>query len=261
MGNCVLMHATKVQPDPQKFKALPKSIDYAFCRDDETDAFYIFTFNSGGKYRLMFDRFPPRDIPDDLPVATDSLNVVYEALRKAGLHHSFYCWFVNLNTLLSQAQGNSVCSIVSDDEGVDFACISTCGRLDRLRFGARDLEILYAGGGVEIQPLRYRYYDEGEEFEDTDVELTDLGYLNDPARNIRVLPRNKDHSDLMYLIVSEELEMFLSAPKPPPDLENMDLEELHARLFDRLYDRLYKRIQTSLESRNPERKPWWKFWK
>jgi hypothetical protein len=241
MGNWVLMHATKVQPDPDKFKALPKSIACAFCRDDETDAFYIFTFNADGKDRLMFDWFPPRDIPDDLPVAPESLNVVYEALRKVELDHSFYRWFVNLNILLSQIHGNSVCSIIADDDLVDFACISTCGRLDRLRFEAGDLEILYAGGGVEIQPLRYRYFDEGEEFEDTDAELTDLGYLNDPARNIRVLPRNKDHSDLMYLIVSAELAMFLSAPKPPPDQENMDLEELHQRLFDRLCDRLYDR--------------------
>jgi len=245
------MHATKIRPDPDKFKALPKSIACASCHDDETGAFYIFT-EAARKDDWLFGSMPPEDIPLDLPVGLEPLNVLYEALPKV-FDRSFERRFVNLNLLLSQIDGNTVCSLLSDDDSLDFACISTCGRLDRLRFEAGDLEILYSDGGVVIQPLRYRYYDEGEEFEDTDVELTDLGYLNDSARNICVLPRNKDHCNLMRLIVSEELAMFLSVPKSPLDLGSFDIVDL--------LHRIGPLIEAFPKRQNPERKPWWKVWR
>src|SRR5687768_15342725 len=135
MGSFVVLHATKVRPDPNKFKALPKKLDCAFYSDDETGAFYIDTFVAGKKKEWPSAwTIYTKDIPLDLPVALEPLNVVYGALSKKGFSHdySFERGFINLNLLLSQIHGHSVCSICGDDDTLDLACISTCGRLDRL---------------------------------------------------------------------------------------------------------------------------------
>lgn len=246
MGFYVAAHVFTSAPDLAKLEALPGHVAWAVYRDEDARTWFLDAFEPGKKHEWPFTSMPhSKSLPRDLPESLSQLSRVYAGLRKARIADSFDIAFLNLNLLLSKTLQLPVSSVCSDDDGLDFACVSHNGILQRLRCECSDVEIVFRDGKVEIQPVR---------IQDDDFDLTDLTDLHDPASGISVLERNKDHSSLLHLIAGQELSAFLGTSTPPLGLGRFDGVELPPI-------KVAASTQPSAEPvRGMPAKPWWKFW-
>jgi hypothetical protein len=92
---------------------------------------------------------------------------------RARLANGFKRGFLNANLFISKILQRPVCSFYSDDDSLDFACVSDNGVLQRVRCQCGDLEIVYQNGRVTIQPLQL-------EIDEDEGDLTHFSHLHDP---------------------------------------------------------------------------------
>lgn len=247
MGYLIAAHVTKSEPDLAQLETLPTNLAWAVYRDDDASAWYVDTFVTGEKHEWPFTYVPDcKDLPRDLPDNLGQLSRVYAALKVARLADSFDRTLLNLNLLLSSTLKIPVLSFCSDDDGLDFACMSQGGTLLRLHCECGDISITYREGKIEIQPLRFD--------NDDDMELTDLTDLHDPANGIFVLDRDKNHTGRLHFIASEEVLSFLGTSSPPLGLGCFDGIEMPPI-------KIAMSAQSSANAQSKSQiKPWWRFW-
>lgn len=250
MGYLIVAHVTKQAPDTAKLAAaLPSSIAWSLHRDDEANAFYIDTYKAGRAQEWPFTSMPPtKDISLEFAPDLASLQAVYRALEEAQLANAFKRGLLNMNLALSKALQLPVCSLCSDDEGLDFVCISESGRLQRLRCECGDLDIVYEPGKVTIQPL----------LQEEEDDLTDMSDLHDPLTGIQVLDRNVTQTPLLHFVASTEVTAFLGVKQAPLGLGSFDGMESPPR-----------KVAGSAPAPAPtpppaplaeQKKAWWKLW-
>ena len=216
MGYFVTAHVTRTAPDVARLKMLPPGLAWAVYRDQDVPAWYLDTFKVGLKQQWPFTSTPlTRDFPLDLPDDLRALTRVHAALQSTRLSNGFKRGFLNANLFISTIQQRPVCSFYSDDDGLDFACVSDNGVLQRLRCECGDLEIVYQNGRVTIQPLQL-------EIEDDEGDLTDFRQLHDPEAGVAVMERNKEQSILLHFVAGSELATFLDIPTAPLGLGSFD---------------------------------------
>jgi hypothetical protein len=251
MGCLVVAHATKTMPDALQLASLPSSIGWAVYHDAEADAFFIDTFRSGRNRDWPFTSMPPsKELPLDFVQGLEPLAAIYKAIQDAGLANSFNRAFLNLNLALSKSLQMPVCSFCSDDDGLDFACVSDDGRLTRLRCECGDLHVAFEQGEVAIQPLL---------IEDDVGDSADLSYLHDPTKGIRFLERKLEQSSDLHAISAAEVMAFLRLDKPPLGLTSFDgMESPPTKIAE-------STASLPIESKPKEpipaaQSPWWKFW-
>ena len=223
MGYLVAAHVTRTVPDVARLKMLPPGLAWAVYRDEDVPAWYLDTFKADRKKKWTFaSPTLTRDFPLDLPDDLQSLTRVYAALQSARLANGFKRGFINANLFISKILQRPVCSFYSDDDGLDFACVSDNGVLQRLRCECGDLEIVYQNGRVTIQPFQ-------PEVDETN--LTDLSQLHDPEAGVAVMERNKEQSTLLHFVAGSELAAFLDIPTAPLGLGNFDgLEKMPLKI-------------------------------
>ncbi len=223
MGYLVAAHVTRTAPDVARLKMLPPGLAWAVYRDEDVPAWYLDTFKADRKKKWTFaSPTLTRDFPLDLPDDLQSLTRVYAALQSARLANGFKRGFINANLFISKILQRPVCSFYSDDDGLDFACVSDNGVLQRLRCECGDLEIVYQNGRVTIQPFQ-------PEVDETN--LTDLSQLHDPEAGVAVMERNKEQSTLLHFVAGSELAAFLDIPTAPLGLGNFDgLEKMPLKI-------------------------------
>jgi hypothetical protein len=185
---------------------------------------------------------PIKDVPLELPQELAALSRIYKVLKDAQLADYFKRAFLNVNLALSKSLQLHVCSFCTDDDGLDFVCVSSNGELQRLRCVCGDLDITYELGTVMIQPLLI-----------DGVEGTDASGLHDPENGIHVLSRNITPSSLLHAVASAETTRFLQAESPPLGLGS----------FDGLDVAPVKIAGSKIASLKPEvvaQKTWWRRW-
>jgi hypothetical protein len=156
MGNLVVGHAVRGEPLAEALDRLPPSVECVAYRDATTGAVLIDVFAGDHRPVLAFSRLPRLpSLAEELPAELAPLNALYEALLRQRRADPFRRRFVHLNLLLSRVLDMRVFSFVSDDDGLDLACSSLAGRLDRLRFATDAVELLWDQAQVAIQPLRF----------------------------------------------------------------------------------------------------------
>jgi hypothetical protein len=212
-------------------------------RNDDASVWYMDTYKAERKQEWPFTSMAPiKDFPLELPDELVALTRVYATLKNK---NNFKRGFVNINLFISKTLQQQVCSFCSDDDGLDFVCISQNGVLQRLRCECDDIEITYENRSVTIQPLQP---------EVDDNNLTDLSQLHDPDAGISVMERNKAQSPHLHPLASLELTAFLGTTTAPLGLGS----------FDGLATAPFKVASSkssaidALPSTNV--KPWWKFW-
>ncbi len=223
MGYLVAAHVTRTAPDVARLKMLPPGLAWAVYRDEDVPAWYLDTFKADRKKKWTFaSPTLTRDFPLDLPDDLQSLTRVYAALQSARLANGFKRGFINANLFISKILQRPVCSFYSDDDGLDFACVSDNGVLQRLRCECGDLEIVYQNGRVTIQPFQ-------PEVDETN--LTDLSQLHDPEAGVAVMERNKEQSTLLHFVAGSELAAFLDIPTAPLGVGSFDgLEKMPLKI-------------------------------
>ena len=216
MGYLVAAHVTRTAPDVARLKMFPPGLAWAVYRDQDVPAWYLDTFKAGLKQKWPFTSTPlTKDFQLDLPDDLGALTRVHAALQSARLSNGFKRVFLNANLFISKILQRPVCSFYSDDDGLDFACVSDNGVLQRLRCECGDLEIVYQNGKLTIQPLQL-------EIEDDEGDLTDFRQLHDPEAGIAVMERNKEQSTLLHFVAGSELATFLDIPTAPLGLGSFD---------------------------------------
>ncbi len=225
MGYLVAAHVTRTAPDVARLKMLPRGIAWAVYRDEDVPAWYLDTFKADRKKKWTFaSPTLTRDFPIDLPDDLGALTRIYAALQSARLANGFKRGFLNANLFISKILQRPVCSFYSDDDGLDFACVSDNGVLQRLRCECGDLEIVYENGRVTIQPLQL-------EIEEDERDLTDFRQLHDPQAGVAVMERNKERSTLLHFVAGSELATFLETPTAPLGLGSFDgLEKMPLKI-------------------------------
>lgn len=212
MGYLVVAHAMNVKPELEPLSTLPMSIGWSLHQDESATSFYLDTFKAGEERKWPFTSMPPiKEVPLELPQELAALSRVYKLLKDAQLADYFKRAFLNVNLALSKSLQLRVCSFCTDDDGLDFVCVSSNGELQRLRCVCGDLDITYELGTVLIQPLLI-----------DGVEGTDASGLHDPESGIHVLSRNIAPSSLLHAVASAETTRFLQAESPPLGLGSFD---------------------------------------
>lgn len=246
MGYLIAAHVMNQEPDPSKLSALPVSIAWSLYRDDGGGPFYLDTFRTGRKQNWPFTSMPSaKDLSLDLAKGGEGLAITYKALEEALLANSFNRAYFNLNLALSEMLQMPVCSFCSDDDLLDFACVSNNGNLTRLHCECGDLDIVCENGQVTIQPLLVE--EEGL--------CTNVTNLHDPATGVDVLERNVDQSRLLHHVASIEVVRFLGVKKAPLGLGSFEgLETVPQKISSS--------IGTGPDTpKSGVRPPWWKFWR
>jgi hypothetical protein len=216
MGYLVAAHVTRTAPDMARLKMLPPGLAWAVYRDQDVPAWYLDTFRADRKQQWPFTSPTlTRDFPLDLPDDLGALSRVHAALQSARLANGFKRGFLNASLFISKILQRPVCSFYCDDDGLDFACVSDNGVLQRLRCECGDLEIVYQNGRVTIQPLQL-------EIEDDEGDLTDFRQLHDPEAGVAVMARNTEQSTLLHFVAGSELATFLDIPTAPLGLGSFD---------------------------------------
>src|SRR5690606_33350413 len=145
--------------------------------------FIIDIFSADREQKWPFTSLPPmKDIPLELAAELDDLSRLYAGLAKVGLANTFKRGLINLNLELSRLLAQPVCSLASDDDILDFVCISNNGKLEKLRAHCADLELLRDGKGLFVQPFKPEHKAEVE-------SLSDLEGLAATASGATIKPR------------------------------------------------------------------------
>jgi hypothetical protein len=251
MGSLIAGHILSEEAQKEKLNALPNSVGWRLFRDAEFGVPCLDTFSSIREIPAPFSSRPtkrdfPPVIPADLKIISTACRA-FESLNGAG---SLDKVMLVLNLKISNLLHQRICTFCSDDDGLDFACISTNGILERLVCGCEDLEFVYANGTGTIQSLTTEI--------DEDVPyLTDLGELAAITPGITILERNKDDPTRLHGLVSTEVMAFIGKDCLPLGIGTWDLLAVPPTLIaSNLPLPAPEKIPEPLSSK----RPWWKFW-
>lgn len=219
MGYLISAHIVRTKPKAGGLSSLPPSIGHRVYYHRSAKVYIIDAFRSARPPAYPFQStVPAADIPLELPPELSSLEKVYGYLNKHKLANSFKKSYINFSLLLARSLKQRVLSFVSDDDGLDFACIAADGLLEKLRCRAEDLEISFANGATRIQPLQPEM--DGEQ----DI-LTDLNNLRAALPEISVSDRTTPWDQQLHAIALQEVQAFTGINAPILGLGSFDPPE------------------------------------
>ncbi len=251
MGYLIAGHILSAEPEQETLNALPDSVGWRLFRDAEFGVPCLDTFSSIRKIHFPFSSRPSkRDVPPEIPADLKVISTACRAFASLGGVDSLDKVMLTLNLRISNLLHQRVCTFCSDDDGLDFACISTNGILERLVCRCEDLEFVYANGTGTIQPLT-------TEIDDDVQYLTDLGELAAITPGITILKRNKEDPTRLHSLVSTEVMAFIGKGCLPLGIGTFDLLAVPPTLIaSNLPPPAPVRSPESLSSKGP----WWKLW-
>lgn len=142
MGYLLSLSAFKGKPSVGALHQLPRSLPWKLYRARDIDVLLLDVFNVKRNGDHPFASIPAiQDLPLQFDPPLGGLNALYEALRKKNRANGLKRAFVNLNLTVSRLVAADTLSFLSDDEGIDLACISGHGTLRKLRFRAGSVEV------------------------------------------------------------------------------------------------------------------------
>ena len=264
MGYLVSASLVRSEADFGALSALPASIAWRVYRLPQQAGFIIDIFSADREQKWPFTSLPPmKDIPLELPAELDDLSRLYAGLAKVGLANTFKRGLINLNLELSRLLAQPVCSLASDDDILDFVCISNKGKLEKLRAHCADLELLRDAKGLFVQPFKPEHK--------ADVEsLTDLEVLAATASDATIKPRDKAWVPRLHRVAIEEATAFLGTKDAPIGLGTFDPEDIELETVAASSSRV---AQSAANAPQPapvavvgqqgasHGKRWWEFWK
>lgn len=155
MGYLVSIHLTTQPPDSVALRsALPASIGFAVYRHSNLSLFGIDTFKASKPPNYPFITVTPAtDLPLDLGSHLHSLSETYEIARMSGSANGIKRSYINLAELLSDCLGQPVLSILSDDDGSDFACLAKAGKVFSVLATCDDNLVSFTHGETSVAPL------------------------------------------------------------------------------------------------------------
>ena len=202
MGYLIAFSVVKNESEFSELFELPKTLPWKVYGTENFPEKLIDVFDYRKKYEYPFTSVPAiTDLPLKFPPSLNSLNELYDELKKKNRANGFKRAFVNLNLQVSTLLSAEVMSAISDDEGTDLACVSASGQLKKLRFRAGGVEAIWLNGiDVNLDTksssrLHKIVQEECAEFMGFDLPL--FGF-------------NGESGSLNLTILSE------SAPLPPP---------------------------------------------
>src|SRR5574341_2354769 len=233
MGYLLSLSAFKGTPNCAALHQLPKSLPWKLYRAKSVDVLLLDVFNVKRSSEHPFCSIPAiQDLPLQFDAPLTELNELYESLRKKNRENGFKRAFVNLNLMVSRLVAAETLSFVSDDEGLDLACISGHGSLRTLRFRAGGVEVHWAAeeGTTEVKRGTSQLHRivEGECASFLGLRLPIFGFDGDVS-----------------LLNLELIDMSPPLPPPPPKPPRGGWAA-------------YERKQQELAR---AQKRWWQFWK
>lgn len=188
MGELVSMHLIKQRPEVDAIRAvLPSSIGFRVYRHGSLALFAIDTFGKDKPPQYPFtSATPAADLPLELGPHLRSLTAAYEYARRAGGANCIKRSFINLAEALSEALGQTVLSICSDDDELDFACLASGGVASVVTALCDETIVRYVNGTTQIAPagdelsLHQHAIEAFEEFTGASAETIGLGSLDSP---------------------------------------------------------------------------------
>lgn len=252
MGYLTAGHILSEEPQQGILDTLPDSIGWRLYRDGEFGVLCLDTFSAIRKIPFPFSSMPTkRDVPPEIPADLKVISTACRAFESLSGADSLDKVMLTLNLRISNLLHQRVCTFCSDDDGLDFACISTSGILDRLVCGCEDLEFVYANGTGTIQPLTTEI--------DEDVPyLTDLEELSAITPGIAIMDRNKEDSNGLHSLVSSEVTAFIGKNCLPLGIGTWDLLAV-APILIASSSAVQKPAKKS-QSPHSKQRPWWKLW-
>ena len=258
MGYLISGHLLRQEADFSKLNTLPASIGWDVYVIEKNGVFAIDTFDVRRRPGSPFQCLPPsRDLSVDLVGELAIFGALFNALNQRQLGNSFKRSTLHLNCILSQLLGQEVLSFCSDDDGLDFTCVSYGGVLSRLHFAAGDLEILYEHGQTRIQPMS------PESEADQDL-LSDLDELRRELPGCNVLPRDRVMPTQLHDLANSETTAFCGTSESILGLGLWDPPELG---IQRVASRGNSESSGKTRGKVPpsasptEKEKWWRFWK
>src|SRR5690606_4059361 len=264
MGYLVSASFVRSEADFGALSALLASIARRDYRLPQQTGFIIDIFSADREQKWPFTSLPPmKDVPLELPADLDHLSRLDAGLAKVGLANTFKCGLINLNLELSRLLAQPVCSLASDDDILDFVCISNKGTLEKLRAHCADLELLRDAKGLFVQPFKPEHK--------ADVEsLTDLEVLAATASDATIKPRDKAWVPRPHRVAIGEATAFLGTKDAPIGLGTFDPEDIEPETVAASSSRVAQSVANAPQPAPiavvgqqgaTHGKRWWEFWK
>jgi hypothetical protein len=236
MGYLVSIFAIKGTGQTGALHQLPKSLPWKLYRAKGIDALLLDVLNfraSPDANAYPFCSIPAiQDLPLNFEPPLAGLNDLYEALKKKNRANGFRRAFVNLNVMITRFLGAEVLSLLSDDQGIDLACVSSNGALRRLRFRAGGIEVKWVDGSGTTQERQ------GSSLIHRIAREEAVSFL---GSELPIFGFDGDVSALGLEVVD------MSAPSPPPPPKP-------PRGGWAAYERKQRELARA-------QKKWWQFWK
>lgn len=264
MGYLVSASFVRSEANFGALSALPASMAWRVYRLPQQAGFIIDIFSADREQKWPFTSLPPmKDLPLELPSELDDLSRLYAGLGKVGLANAFKRGLINLNLELSRLLAQPVCSLASDDDILDFVCISSQGKLEKLRAHCADLELLRDAKRLVVQPFKPEHKGDVE-------SLTDLEVLAATASDATIKPRDKAWVPRLHRVAIEETTAFLRTKDAPIGLGTFDPEDIELDIVAessggaaRATGKSGASVDTVAAGQKPvaHEKKWWAFWR
>lgn len=144
MSYLIKQHIVRGEINMDSLKFLPAGLSITAYKNEALDFVFLeINYDSKSSLSAIF------------PEKNSIFDKLYQTLKSSWpyAHDSFDIQLISLNILLSTTLNTQVLSLVSDDDTYDLSVISKQGSIERLRFKAEDIEVLYENDVINIYPL------------------------------------------------------------------------------------------------------------
>ena len=151
MGYLLAVSLAKKGGNYNAINELPKTLPWRVYESELCIERLIDVINYRKEPEYPFTSLPAvQDLPLNFEAPLEELNNLYNELKKKNRANGFKRTILNLNLILSRNISTEVLTLVTDDEGTDFACVSECGALKKLRFRAGKIEVNWSEEGLNM---------------------------------------------------------------------------------------------------------------
>ena len=252
MGYLISGHLLESEPGKDSLRSLPDSIGWRVYKDPDTEVLCLDTFPSRDTDPWPLSQLPPTtELQLEMPSELLVLEEAYAALKSIGLANSFKRAQINLSLLISSFLKQRVCTFSADDDELDFACISDCGKLDLLKCTCGDLEFRYSSEEIVFEPLVVE--------EDPEVH-SDLEKLRESLTSIELLSRSNAYNSQLHNQALGVIATYCGKPCSPFGIGTFDMMDPEPIL-------VMPKPKTPTDPPSQARdkvarhKSWWQFWK
>lgn len=157
VGHFVSAHVLLERADFSQLNNLPPSIGYRVYFHRRAQLYLIDTFRSTRLPAFPFQsRLPAMELSSEIPRDYEGLRTLHAQLVELGQAAGFCTTYMNYCRMASRLLAAPLLSIVSDDDELDFACLASHGRLERVHCICGGLRIVFdqdaLRAGVVIGP-------------------------------------------------------------------------------------------------------------